>query len=597
MRDMLYIDGQLVDLGDGVDITLNYKSNLLTDLGKIVGNNSYTIKLPKTMRNLGIIGISDIPSVVSSFPRVAHEARYFRNGIEIVSEGKAVLMGVSDAIEVVLTWGGTSALGKVVEDGRNINEFEYMTDYVIWETTVSPSVYNGIDKILYSDMHLWLNGVNDFPLLHPSVRSSYIFEKIKAVYGLEVEFPEERKEFIDSLIVPLLTRNGGYANRINNQGSVIHNASTNDISFVKLGEDFDSTFVVHTSLGGLYSIEVLVDCRVVIYPSFSSMFLGASLRYGSEDVYENTVYLPYDFTNLELDGMPSLTMYHYNKTVEVDLNAGDKFLLTAGIASTPTGINGTLFTYGAQPRQIKAGDKFPIIENLPDIKVIDFIKSIASLAGVFAVPVEGGDKIKFVTFDLLSDRSRAVDWSEKMIPLDYTNRPRNIGYTISDFAQNNRMLWREDDTVATWADGNILVGDNTLEYERDAVELPFAPTDTMFNKASIKLYEYNNSDEEPELQDVEPRLLVEKNVGGYSTGTFEGLHWSTLIAQYYETYQNAVKSPVVITEKVLLDELSLRDLDVSRPVYLRQYGKYYAVVELKAPSSGVCECKLLQLED
>ena len=83
---------------------------------------------------------------------------------------------------------------------------------------------------------------------------------------------------------------------------------------------------------------------------------------------------------------------------------------------------------------------------------------------------------------------------------------------------------------------------------------------------------------------------------GYSTGTFDGLHWNTLIGEYYNTYQNAVKSPVVVSELVRLDELSLRDLDVAKPVYLRQYGRYYAIVELKAPSNGVCECKLLQLD-
>ena len=98
------------------------------------------------------------------------------------------------------------------------------------------------------------------------------------------------------------------------------------------------------------------------------------------------------------------------------------------------------------------------------------------------------------------------------------------------------------------------------------------------------------------MQEVEPRVLIEKNEGGVSTGVFDGLHWSTLIANYYQTYQNAVKSPVIITESIRLDELSLRDLDMSIPVYLRQYGKYFAVVEVNAPSSGICEVKLLQLE-
>ena len=43
-NDLLFIDGELVDLDDSTKITLNYKSNLFTDLSKIVSNNSYTIK-------------------------------------------------------------------------------------------------------------------------------------------------------------------------------------------------------------------------------------------------------------------------------------------------------------------------------------------------------------------------------------------------------------------------------------------------------------------------------------------------------------------------------------------------------------------------
>lgn len=592
MRDMLYINGELVDLSDGVDITLNYKSNMLTDLSKIVGNNSYTIKLPKTSRNLRIIGGADVPSVVSSFPRVSHPARYFRNGVEIVPDGRAVLLSVGESIEIALTWGNTSALFKLVEDGKNLTEIEGVEDYVSWDSSVTASTYNGTDEVLFSSIWLYLHTTNPGAALHPSVRSSYIFNLLKLEYGLSVEFPEESKEFINSLIFPLVTRNGGYVNRMNNQGYYILSDLSGGNAVSKGGDDFDSVFEVETSGTslGVVSIRVKVDCHVKITPSFKSMFIGAALGYGTDSVLENTVYLHYTaMTDM------GITYYHYTEPVEVDLSAGDRFRISS-IYPTATGIGGIMYNFGAQPKEIQLGDKFPIAENLPDIKIVDFIKSVASMAGLFAVPSKDGNTIQFVSFDSLGDRGKALDWSDKLIPRDHTNAPLNIGYTLPDFAKNNRMKYAEDDTVATWADGNIIVGDDTLDYERDAVELPFAPSDSMMGQAEIKLYEYNDEGI-PELQDVEPRVLREINVGGYSTGTFDGLHWSTLIANNYSTYQNAVKSPVVITERILLDELSLRDLDMSKPVYLRQYGKYYAIVEVKAPSDGVCECKLLQLED
>ena len=40
----------------------------------------------------------------------------------------------------------------------------------------------------------------------------------------------------------------------------------------------------------------------------------------------------------------------------------------------------------------------------------------------------------------------------------------------------------------------------------------------------------------------------------------------------------------------------MKELDVKVPVYLGQYGRYYALISVKSEDTGVCECKLLQLE-
>ena len=42
-NDLLFIDGELVDLDDSTKITLNYKSNLFTDLSKIVSKFCYVL--------------------------------------------------------------------------------------------------------------------------------------------------------------------------------------------------------------------------------------------------------------------------------------------------------------------------------------------------------------------------------------------------------------------------------------------------------------------------------------------------------------------------------------------------------------------------
>lgn len=594
MKELLYIDGQAVDLGGKVDITLNYKSNLLTDLGKIVGNNSYTIKLPKTKRNLGIIGVSDIPSVVTTFPRTYHEARYFRNGVEIVSDGKAVLLSVGDDIEMAMVWGGAAALSRIVEDEKMLTELEGFTDYVDWNWLTSVSVYNGTDDIMFPNIEL--NAKPNVVPIHPAVRSTYILKALKEYYNLSVVFPPEHEEFINTLIFPLLTRNGGYANRISNMGGYKNHESYGGELFDKIGDAFDSIFEVKYGTGAqagkIQYYKVLQDCNVVITPNFGSWNIGAYVAYGSDNT-DNTIYFPYDIKkNEESTVFPYI--YVYNKPVEIELKANDIFYIRV-VYPVVVNQTGYLYTFGAQPEEVKVNDKFPIIENLPEIKVIDFIKALAAITGLFVIPSSDGNTLNFVPFDTFSDKSKALDWSDKVVTSYRESRPMNIGYSLDGFARNNRMEYTEDETVATWANASIVVDDVTLDFERQAVVLPFAPSDSFANRAAINLYKYDDEGQ-PELQEVKPRILIEKNVNGYSTGTFDGLHWASLVANYYNTYQNAVKSPVVITERIMLGDITIRDLDVSTPVYLRQYGKYYAIIEVKVPSEGACECKLLQLD-
>ncbi len=40
--------------------------------------------------------------------------------------------------------------------------------------------------------------------------------------------------------------------------------------------------------------------------------------------------------------------------------------------------------------------------------------------------------------------------------------------------------------------------------------------------------------------------------------------------------------PKVITEKIEINDIELRDLDMTVPIYLAQYGRYYAIISIKA---------------
>ena len=206
-NEMLFIDGELVDLGENTKITLNLKSNLLSDLSKIVSNNSYTIRLPKTVRNQRIIKHADIPSCSTVYPRKYHHARYFRNGVEIISNAKAVLLSVSDTIDIAITWGNITLLAGIVENDKSLNELIDNDYYMIWRKEISD--YQNGNPFIVSDIDMGIRGFDTLNYVHPSVRANWILERISSDNGVNFLFSNDVvKEFINKLIIPLLTRHG-----------------------------------------------------------------------------------------------------------------------------------------------------------------------------------------------------------------------------------------------------------------------------------------------------------------------------------------------------------------------------------------------------
>ena len=240
----------------------------------------------------------------------------------------------------------------------------------------------------------------------------------------------------------------------------------------------------------------------------------------------------------------------------------------------------------------KVNSRFYFVPNLPDMKQIDFLKSITWMLGMFAIPSDTGT-IRFIPFDTLDDnKPDSVDWSGKLIKAYRETMPREISYQLDNMAQKNRFKYKEDDTVTRDYDGTVIVDDKNLEYENDAVELEFAASSTRNGVAYIPIYSYNENGElEYDSGNVEPRILM---LSG-TDGIFEPLAWNNLLDDYYATYKGFVRRPKVIKEYIKLNPVELKNLDLTVPVYLKQYGSYFAIVNVKTKDNDICEVKLLKM--
>ena len=103
--------------------------------------------------------------------------------------------------------------------------------------------------------------------------------------------------------------------------------------------------------------------------------------------------------------------------------------------------------------------------------------------------------------------------------------------------------------------------------------------------AFISLYE-QEEDKINENSGISPRILVDNYVTGegWKASFLPYLSFageSGLRNSYYTKYQEIIRQPRVISVKCALSDYDLYTLDLTIPVYFRQYGAYFAIINLK----------------
>lgn len=602
MRDELYIDGAKVDMGES-GVSLEYRSNILTDISKIVSNFSYTVKLPKTKNNLRLIECAHMPSAVSSFPYLPHVGTLLRDGVQIVDGANVVLMSVSDTIEIALSWGNATGFSKIIEFEGNLDGLDYgVDDYIFWRYDISPD--EDVPIINYG-----FRTTEKHVTYHPVVSAKWILDKIQSQFNVNLLFPSDKLDILQSLKIPLLKKEDAQkhvdANRVTLTLSGLNKTDGAlryyQLMFYGLVQSY---YIEYYNDGSFISafkpnfknlqLNYSIDCSLV--------YVGSAYKNGGyldivdadtgEIIDQVNAYEVFDKgnDNYECHFKKDLSLDPYDKTIyistTVSKSGDDSVRMVSGFITLEAKVS----EVGAD---IGEYNKYFTIPNLPSIKLIDFIKSIAYMLGVFAVPGENND-IHFVSFDsVIENKSNAVDWSSRILLNDYGDVARNISYQLNDFTQKNWFRYKEDDDVTGNYDSFIVVENRALDYERDAVSLPFSACDTLGDVASIPLYSYNDDGELEYDSGVNPRIVL------YDSETrscvFYPLRWEELIQQHYASYQEVVRQPKVVKEQVLLSAPELAVLDLLKPVYIRKYGSYFAIVNVKTKENNISEVELLKI--
>lgn len=492
--------------------------------------------------------------------------------------------------------------------------------------------------------------------IQPSVTAQYIIDLVTAQTGVAFGWSNRAKEIIKGLAVPLITRKADAQTVVGSlEGTFFstENLGILDFQATSLSEVFDglekghrysqlnvkiactmifdvqmnwswdasnarpngyvgSSYEGSTEQNGVYNYEpCYVEIKVVSKHTSDQEESEYTKTYiaGKEIDEDNASFRRY-ITDYDSDKVNGRFIHLAAGRGEIDLEEGDivtfefKHYGKGGLRGL-RGYNGRISASISQSDEVPYGGNFPIGKNLPDIKVTDFLKCICILTSTFPSQRFIGETLTFADIvNLWEDKAQAVDWTKKLIPSEASNHPRQTDFSVEDYCQHNIYKWKEDDTVYQQHDADMTIDNKTLEYTQDVCTLPFAATDG--NR--IPIYEWESKQSTfgrttltvqvaTKYKACKDRIVnLTKNDAGYAELAFN-IDLQDIFDNKLKKLRKTVANPHQITERFNLSDLEILNFDETKPVYLAQYGAYFAVLEVKTTRGGYCDVTMIELNN
>lgn len=592
MKEELYIKGESVDLGDS-EITLNFKSNLLGGISKITASNSYTIKLPRTNKNIRLLDFPDVAGHESYMMRDYFNAEYYRNGVKLF-DAKAVLISCSeDGFDVALTWGMSEKFIQLMNDDKSIQEFADMA--LPWNS--STTYDNGLVNGQLSHGYIRHNAGIDVDsnrgkiFIHPSVNCMRLLEEIASYYGLTMDWGSY-KQYIELLYLPLISQKA--SSKYNFFEANITGTLDSDIKYVKFTQinRVDGINISNTETYGdvvrIYETSLDWELDILIYTNKHNTLNVVELAFYSNAQYIKSLQISSNDIGLcAYKGVIPFDITEYsNITIRIRINNG----ALLGI------IKSYIKIFSEDVQSVSYNQYYPIGSNLPDISVVDFIKQICWLFGLFAIKSDTG--VSFISVNkIIDNRDKAVDWSKKLVPTGWT--AKETSYTFGDFAQKNYFRYEENENAKS-ADGYMVVQNKTLDYEKDLVKLPYTAGGDNGDMRAVPYFKWSEDGTTVELEDCGDRimqLVISFDSQGKEDARldFSDLKFQNRVSRFgLSSYQDLIKSPFVIKDTFRLTEIDLKNIDYTIPVYIERYAAFFTIISIKS-QGYYSECELLKL--
>lgn len=615
MRE-LYINNQLCDIDGEFNPTFQFKSFLFAKMQGYEAARTWEVSIPLTSRNRAIIQQSQSADSASTFPYTTHTVSYYSEGYPIVENGRAYMVGTgSGRARFVFVLGETIKALKELAEKKLTELTEASTDYLNWNNSVSlndmSAGFGWCNFFSFTNQDRTVTGANSnlpYATLHPVVTLNYPMNKIQAFFGLT---------FI------------GFGSLLNNFGIPISNvdgitglaANYSTLSLVKTeyttgGGDPYTDVIDSVALPLFSTYSVTTGERIIISKVDFSKSEHQIRIYGVlnvtliDDLIETDLLILLNST-ISIGGTGTITnmgtYWKYEFDVSGAITINDYFTINFAGHNIDTIESGSYINVSFPEFAQKSlyHQKFYIIPNLPDITCADFINQCCMLTGLFPYvdPATPSTVNFYSVADLYANKSIAQNWSKYLIKeSDYMSEGEDMEHALDGFSQRNTLNYAKDELNQLDTSGLITVSNTNIEYESELFRMFFAAG----RRASVTnaivdypLYDVSIKDGaliRNKTNQSLPIIGKIENVSSVNYLTFpDELRFSAIKTARYSEYQTLVAQPRILKERFQLTPQLTAAIDVRIPVYLEQYGQYYAILEAQVDGEYNADVTLLEI--
>lgn len=199
--------------------------------------------------------------------------------------------------------------------------------------------------------------------------------------------------------------------------------------------------------------------------------------------------------------------------------------------------------------------------------------AMTNLCNIFEAIVRVDETTKTFYFNSLStiinNKAKAKDWSDKLL--------KGVAQTfvIGQFAQRSTIALEQNSITNYLSKADIRIDNKTISDQKEVLKVPLE------SPYLNRILQYNDGEfvaaKAPTMAKVDQSLETPKVTKCYEAND---------ILSLYKGYETMLNNGFIIDVELMLTDLDVATLDFFAPVYLRQYGRFFYINEIKNFVSG-----------